>query len=527
MKTLISKYWLVLMALVSVTLFTACSSDDDAVTPVFPQVQTIAGEAGEVKEFTFEANESWSLSSDKIWCKLVQGEKTDAFVLNGTAGKQTIKVKITADDASNDKSVAQLFLSMGGQKVAIAEVTRSAAGYKLQVFDAAGNDITETGITVGYKDLAEQPIYNKFTVKSNYRFAVTNTPAWVDLEGGFMVGTPNKDAVGGVSFKENQGVSAKYAIAKDGNYTITFTSEDGKAAKTVPVIFEGMPEDMMEITRPNKKYASEWNVWNVSLDGKVFTQNGSSLNGGETNNFTFHNFVPFTLKTLDDAYQLVVFKKTKNGLLVDESGAVKLQGEKGNVKLTIEPLSSGNRTFVVYALPQAKYKELENGNGPDDMLENNYTEVKIDYNNYILMEVVQKEEKKGDSEVTAPIVTSMGMNVDCALTTNDDFKSYAEGFFSYTGKEVFESTVYGGYVAIYPQIDGWDPTAGANVVIYDGTGNPVPEEKYKLQMDDKGIYVGLNADALTYPIFAGFNNMQGVCQRVVFINNMGFRSKRK
>lgn len=526
MKTLISKYWLVLMALVSVTLFTACSSDDDAVTPVFPQVQPIAGEAGEVKEFTFEANESWSLSSDKIWCKLVQGEKADAFVLNGTAGKQTIKVKITADDASKELSVAQLFLSMGGQKVAIAEVTRSAAGYKLQVFDAAGNDITETGITVGYKDLAEQPIYNKFTVKSNYRFAVTNTPAWVDLEGGFMVGTPNKDAVGGVSFKENQGVSAKYAIAKDGNYTITFTSEDGKAAKTVPVIFEGMPEDMMEITHPNDdKLVSKWNVWNVSLDGKVFTQNGSTLNGGETNNFTFHNFVPFTLKTLDDAYQLVVFKKTKNGLLVDESGAVKLQGEKGNVKLTIEPLSSGSRTFVVYALPQAKYKTLENG--PDDMLENNYTEVKIDYNNYILMEVVQKEEKKGDSEVTAPIVTSMGMNVDCALTTNEEFKSYAEGIFSYTGKDVFESTVYGGYVAIYPQIDGWDPTAGANVVIYDGTGNPVPDENYEVGQDDKGIYVGLNADKLTYPILAGFNDMQRVCQRVVIINNMGFRSKRK
>lgn len=526
MKTLISKYWLVLMALVSVTLFTACSSDDDdAVTPVFPQVQPIAGEAGEVKEFTFEANENWSLSSDKIWCKLVQGEKADAFVLNGTAGKQTIKVKITDDDASNDMSVAQLFLNMGGQKVAIAEVTRSAAGYKLQVFDAAGKDITETGITVGYKNLAELPVYNKFTVKSNYRFAVTNTPAWVDLEGGFMVGTPNKDAVGGVSFKENQGVSAKYAI-KDGNYTITFTSEDGKAAKTVPVIFEGMPKDMMEITHPNDdKLVSKWNVWNVSLDGKVFTQNGSKLNGGETNDFTFHSFVPFTLKTLDDAYQLVVFDKKKDGLRVDESGAVKLQGEKGNVKLTIEPLNSGSRTFVVYALPQAIYKTLENG--PDDMLENNYTNVKSDYDNCFLMEVKQKEEKKGESEVTAPIVTSMGMNVDCALTTNDDFKSYAEGFFSYTGKEVFESTVYGGYVAIYPQIDGWDPTAGATVVIYDGTGNPVDVKNYEVGQDEKGIYVGLNADKLAYPIFAGFNNMQGVCQRVVFINNMGFRSKRK
>ena len=514
MKTLISKYWLVLMALVSVTLFTACSSDDDAVTPVFPQVKTIAGEAGAELDFTFDANESWSLSSDKIWCKLVQGEKTDAFVLNGTAGKQTIKVKITDDDASNDKSVAQLFLNMGGQKVAIAEVTRSAAGYKLQVFDAAGNDITETGITVGYN------VYNKFTVKSNFRFAVTNTPAWVDLEGGFLVGTPNEAVVGGVSFKENQGVSAKYAIAKDGNYTITFTSEDGKAAKTIPVTYNGMTTSTMDVTYPT---SSRWAVWNVSLDGKVFTQNGSSLNGGDTNDFTFYNFVPFTLKTLGDAYQLVVFEKKEAGLFEDTSGAVKLQGEKGDVKLTVAPLGSGSREFLVYALPQSVFESLENG--LDGMLEEDFMTVKSDYDRYFLMDVVQKKEKKGDSEVTAPIVTSMGMNVDCALTTNEEFKNYAEGIFSYTGKDVFESTVYGGYVAIYPQIDGWDPTAGAKVVIYDGTGNSV--ENYDVGQDDKGIYVGLNADGLTYPIFAGFNDMQGVCQRVVFINNMGFRSKRK
>lgn len=516
MKTLISKYWLVLMALVSVTLFTACSSDDDAVTPVFPQVQTIAGAAGAELDFTFDANESWSLSSDKIWCKLVQGEKTDAFVLNGTAGKQTIKVKITDDDASDDMSVAQLFLNMGGQKVAIAEVKRSAAGYDLKVYDATGEDITETGITVGYN------VYNKFTVKSNFRFAVTNTPAWVDLEGGFLVGTPNKEVVGGVSFKENQGVSAKYAIAKDGNYTITFTSEDGKAAVTIPVIYNGMTTSTMDVTYPT---SSQWAVWNVSLDGKVFTQNGSSLNGGDTNDFTFYNFVPFTLKTLGDAYQLAVFEKKEAGLFEDTSGAVKLQGEKGDVKLTIDALSSGSREFLVYALPQSVFESFENG--LDGMLEEDFMTVKSDYDRYFLMDVVQKEEKKGDSEVTAPIVTSMGMNVDCALTTNDEFKSYAEGIFSYTGKDVFESTVYGGYVAIYPQIDGWDPTAGADVVIYDGTGNPVDVKNYEVGQDDKGIYVGLNADKLTYPILAGFNDMQRVCQRVVIINNMGFRSKRK
>lgn len=525
MKTLISKYWLVLMALVSVTLFTACSSDDDAVTPVFPQVETFAGEAGAELDFTFDANESWSLSSDKIWCKLVQGEKTDAFVLNGTAGKQTIKIKITDDDASKDMSVAQLFLNMGGQKVAIAEVKRSAAGYKLQVFDAAGKDITETGITLGYKDLAGQPVYNKFTVKSNYRFAVTNTPAWVDLEGGFLVGTPNKDAVGGVSFKENQGVSAKYAI-KDGNYTITFTSEDGKAAKTIPVIFEGMPEDMMEITHPNEKYASEWNVWNVSLDGKVFTQNGSSLNGGETNDFTFHNFVPFTLKTLDDAYQLVVFEKTKNGLIEDQTGAVKLQGEKGNVKLTIEPLSSESRTFVVYALPQAKYKTLENG--ADDMLENNYTEVKIDYNNCFLMEVVQKEtSSSADDQSAAPTIKKNNwLDVECTKDVNGMYKEVASSFLNYNGDEIYiASAAVGSSLTVNPNIKDWDPTTmmetGYLYMIDSSAKEIVPEPN----MDENNNWVFSFLLPETAPVFMAFQD-NGKVVKVLVVEPTYNKSKK-
>ncbi len=449
MKTLISKYWLVLMALVSVTLFTACSSDDDAVTPVFPQVQPIGGAAGAELDFTFDANESWSLSSDKIWCKLVQGEKTDAFVLNGTAGKQTIKVKITADDASDDMSVAQLFLSMGGQKVAIAEVKRSAADHILKVYDAAGNDITETGITVGYN------VYTKFTVKSNFRFAVTNTPAWVDLEGGFLVGTPNKDAVGGVSFKENQGVSAKYAIAKDGNYTITFTSEDGKAAVTVPVIYNGMTTSTMDVTYPT---SSQWAVWNVSLDGKVFTQNGSSLNGGDTNDFTFYNFVPFTLKTLGDAYQLVVFDKKEDGLREETSGAVKLQGEKGDVKLTVAPLGSGSREFLVYALPQSVFESLENG--LDGMLEEDFMTVKSDYDRYFLMDVVQKEaNSSADDQSAAPTIKKNNwLDVECTKDVNGMYKEVASSFLNYTGDEIYiASAAVGSSLTVTPYIKEWDP----------------------------------------------------------------------
>lgn len=449
MKTLISKYWLVLMALVSVTLFTACSSDDDAVTPVFPQVQTIGGAAGAELDFTFDANESWSLSSDKIWCKLVQGEKTDAFVLNGTAGKQTIKVKITADDASDDMSVAQLFLNMGGQKVAIAEVKRSAADHELKVYDAAGEDITETGITVGYNT------YTKFKVKSNFRFAVTNTPSWVDLEGGFMVGTPNKEVEGGVAFKENQGVSAKYAIAKDGNYTITFTSEDGKAAVTIPVIYNGMTTSTMDVTYPT---SSRWAVWNVSLDGKVFIQNGSSLNGGDTNKFTFYNFVPFKLNTLNDEYQLVVFESKENGLFEDGIGAVKLQGEKGDVKLTIDALSSGSREFLVYALPQRVFESLKNG--LDGMLEEDFMTVKSDYDRYFLMDVVQKEtSSSADDQSAAPTILKMNyLPVECKKDKSK-YGSIISGTFGYNGDEIYVAqSEVGSSLTVNPNIKDWDPT---------------------------------------------------------------------
>ena len=496
MKTLISKYWLVLMALVSVTLFTACSSDDDdAVSPVFPQVQTIGGAAGAELDFTFDANESWSLSSDKIWCKLVQGEKADAFVLNGTAGKQTIKVKITADDASDDMSVAQLFLNMGGQKVAIAEVKRSAADHILKVYDAAGNDITETGITVGYN------VYNKFTVKSNFRFAVTNTPAWVDLEGGFLVGTPNKEVEGGVAFKENQGVSAKYAIAKDGNYTITFTSEDGKAAVTIPVIYNGMTTSTMDVTYPT---SSQWAVWNVSLDGKVFTQNGSSLNGGDTNKFTFYNFVPFKLNTLNDEYQLVVFESKENGLFEDGTGAVKLQGEKGDVKLTIDALNSGSREFLVYALPQRVFESLENG--LDGMLEEDFMTVKSDYDRYFLMDVVQKEtSSSADDQSAAPTILKMNyLPVECKKDKSK-YGSIISGTFGYNGDEIYVAqSEVGSSLTVNPNIKDWDPLKMMEtgyLTIMDNNGNEVSAEPSQDENLNWIFFVNVPASAPIFMVF--------------------------
>lgn len=529
MKKLISRYWLVLVALVSVTLFTACSSDDDAVNPVFPQVQTIAGAAGDVKEFSFDANQNWSLSSNQIWCKIskveAQNENQEeakaavkpGFVLNGAAGKQTIQVTITDDDASKDLSVAQLNLKMGGQEVTIAEIQRSAEGYDLKVYDALGNDITETGIIVGYKNVAGQPIYNKFTVKSTYRFAVTNTPAWVELEGGFLVGTPNNEVVGGAAFKEGQGLNAKYAIAKEANYTITFASEDGKAAVTVPVIYNGMTTHTMDITYPT---SSQWAVWNVSMDGKVFTQNGSSLNGDATNVFTFHNFVPFQLNTLNDAYQLVVFDKKEDGLREETSGAVKLQGEKGDVKLTIDALSSGSREFLVYALPQSVYATFDNG--LDEMLENDYTSVKSDYDRYFLMDVVQKEaNSSADDQSAAPTILKMNyLPVECKKDKSM-YGSIISEAFGYNGDEIYVAqSEVGSSLTVNPNIKDWNPTTMMEtgyLTVMDSNGNDVDAEA---SQDEKENWIFFVQVPEATPMFMVFKD-NGTPVKVLVVESPG------
>ena len=513
------------MALVSATLFSACSDDDDAVAPAFPQVQTIAGEAGNEYEFTFEVNDNWSLSSNKMWCQIAEAGADEnakagakgGFVLNGAAGKHTVKVIITDDEKSYDLSVAMLNMKMGGQEMTVAEVKRSAADHELAVYDELGNDITQTGITVGYKDFANKPIFTKFKVKANYRFAVTETPAWVQLEGGFLVGTPGKEVESGASFMENSVVSPKYPIAKEANYSITFASEDGKAIVTVPVTFNGMTAESINFTYPS---SSKWPVWDVSLDGKEFVQNGTTLTGSESTKVTYHNFVPFTINSFADAYQLVVFENSANGL-IENADAVQLKGEKGNVKLTVAPLASGSRELLVYVLPQKVYdKLLKEGNGLDDMLEDNYTTVSTSYDDYFIMDIKQHGNEGGSTADNKPSIinTNTGDEIPC----NKDTGLYGEvaSMLGYNGDEIYASTVNAGTnIAINPNIKGWNPTSLTDVKIMNGWGEEFTWSIVPDLQENMTIGITLPSDPEHLPIYVLIYDKGEVAKLVVLDRN--------
>lgn len=379
MKKLLFKNWLVLMSLVMACGFTACDDDDDNVgtAPIFPEKQEINLAAGGSQEFSFEANTNWSLSSSAIWCVFVKDE-VESFVLSGTPGKQTVTVKMTGDAPAHETSVAKLELTMGGEKVVIGEVRREAQGYDLQLFDEEGNPITE--LEVGYND------FKRFKVKANYRFAVTNKPSWVKLEGDALVGGINKEVTGGLEIIQD-GNMEKYPVTADQKYTLTFASEDGKSEKQIPLVFGGMSAEDMDIV--DGPTANKWS-WTISEDGKTFT-NGAGVAGGGGTNYNKH--VSFTLKAKNDDFKIVMIDEYTHN---DEVHHEEMKDEwmqyaiydKCKINLTANPLESDPRTAYVLAFPSAKYEEIK-----DDVIGNAFDEageLKIEYERYLLMLATQK-----------------------------------------------------------------------------------------------------------------------------------------
>ena len=381
----------------------SCSDDDEsAAAPVFPELQSFSCNIGETKEFTFEANTNWTLESSELWCKLVSGEN-EGFVLTGSAGTQTVTIRATDEGATVDAaSVAKLWLTMGMQRTVIGEVTRSALGSELKIYDMEGNELE--ALTVGYDD------FEPFKVKANFHFAVTGTPNWVEVEGGSLVGVSNQEIEGGLRVVQD-GTVEKYPVAATDNKMIVFSAEDGKASFSFPLVYAGMDPMDIDVTAPSgNRYG-----WTVSMDGKNFAQEGGQGTSGSS---TYTNRIPFTVKVLNDDYEFVYleewedFSGTKNISLIDPSMLwLHCEGEKGAISLRVdenEPQYTGvpaeERTGYVLAFSRAEYESIK------DNLEANIVEngdIKYAYQQRnLLIQITQKEQETTTGEQLVNNVTS-------------------------------------------------------------------------------------------------------------------------
>lgn len=401
----------------------SCSDDDEsAAAPVFPELQSFSCNIGETKEFTFEANTNWTLESSELWCKLVSGEN-EGFVLTGSAGTQTVTIRATDEGATVDAaSVAKLWLTMGMQRTVIGEVTRSALGSELKIYDMEGNELE--ALTVGYDD------FEPFKVKANFHFAVTGTPNWVEVEGGSLVGVSNQEVEGGLRVVQD-GTVEKYPVAATDNKMIVFSAEDGKASFSFPLVYAGMDPMDIDVTAPSaNRYG-----WTVSMDGKSFAQEGGQGTSGGGSTYT--NRIPFTVKVLNDDYEFVYLEEwedvsgTKNISLIDPSMLwLHCEGEKGDISLRVdenEPQYAGvaeERTGYVLAFSRAEYESIKE-NLEANIVENGDIKYAYQQSN-LLIQITQKEQETTTGEQLVNNVTSgdASMKINFVAYTGEKLNHY-------------------------------------------------------------------------------------------------------
>lgn len=539
--------WLFMTLLMLCCVTTACNDDDETATAVsFPQKQKIGGEVGDTKELTFDAVADWQLASSATWCRFVT-ETGEEFSLAGKAGSQTVTLKISAEgqDYGDNVSVATLSLFMGGQEAVIAEVVRNAKAYQLKVYkkvkkgDSDAEELVELGkdepMVAGYDS------YLSYVVKANFRFAATDRPEWLIIEGNSVVGAPNVDALVNLQVP----ASSVYA-KKQQNGTLSFQDEAGKAFYSFPVSYAGMAKEAIRIAGPSN---DPWN-WEVALDGQTFSK--TSISGAESTETTstFRKFVEYNVTAFNDEYEALFVEKVEQDpgsgyftfvTSVDEPVSEEQPAswmhmeKKGNgvTRITVDA-SDKEREGYIFIFPKVLYDKVAIDPWSEELgflsVERDFmtgeVSLAIGYQfeqNNLAMNVLQKEKMQEVGVAEFEVKLSAFSPVDCNVIDDEEVNAkITEKFGDVVAQAV--NLAANDYVTISPKMaeDEFDASNTANVTVMKESEAGVLEDYIKEMkpepMDMTSIGVTVPADAKEGTrLYIAFKNVSGAYKKVLVI----------
>lgn len=383
---------IMVLAMMIMTAFTACSDDDNEgnKTVVFPELANISSAAGETTELSFEASADWELSSNAGWCKFQNGEFLESLIY-GKAGKQTVTIMTSADGQNyNEDAVAEITLKMGNASQVIYKVTRAKREYAdLVVSDEAGNIYDRTHPLTIKGNTATSPVYTviKAQAESGVKIGFTN-PEWlsyvIDEKAGtyqFTFNTAN-----------TSGLNPKYPITGN-SYTLTFVTEDATTAKTdkvrkveIPVVYEGLQRDAIGIS-PTYLNAL------ASVTGKELSDDTGILEQMQS-----------TVTVYNDEFETVIFAATKEvndegeeeftydfNTTVDWLHAVTGTGSnKDKVTVTADTnRETAERAATVMIFPKTVYDEIK-GDWAGNLIDESTGDIKASYAGNIMTSITQE-----------------------------------------------------------------------------------------------------------------------------------------
>lgn len=359
------------------TLFIACESDPIAKAK-FPEPQTIECEAGDKPSITLTMEYDWHLSSDALWCKIYNLTEQVQDIA-GSAGKHTFTLAITNESQTLTDSVAHLTLRMGKRSEVVATIVRKAESAQLHIYDSEGNP-TET-IVLGFDS------YNSFSIEANFRFAATDIPEWIDIEGGAVSGNANKRITSGARIVAN-GNRERYPVTAEDGYVIIFSNEDGTISFDIPVTFEGMSD--MDITIINS--AGVNCGWEISLDGKE-KRIVDDFTGEAT---PYEGEISYSIAAREDKFEVVCFEmKIECGIPTYILDPEWIKFDRTKMTLSVDATEQ-MRYGLVMAFPTGIYEEIKS-DIKGAIFELDYTSgigietLKYDYMPYTMLDFVQKD----------------------------------------------------------------------------------------------------------------------------------------
>lgn len=419
-----------------------------AEAPVFPEVTTLAGKAGDTLTLSFGANLNWELTTNTLWCQLNNG----LFNLSGEKGEQEIKVAITDANQGFEIDSANITLKMGEESQVIAKVFRAALNYEVQVKPFGGEEDAE------YNN--ENPIVIDsyasidIEVNTNFVWGVSTTAEWIDV-------TKSENIVT-LTVKDGYTQNA----INNSNDVICINTETATIV-TIPVSYLGM--DPMAITiNPSTK----WNM-QISADGKSYSE--SSMSDGAVAT----NAAPYTAKltALNNEYTLVSYKYNEWGLAIfqpemgDTPWFTVEDDKAGNISVSFnENTTKKERQGYLFALPNAKYNEIKDnldGFFIEDMNADVW-EVSVAAERYTVAHFVQMIPATEGSEggVTAKYTTGNMEKIPVQMLSADNNPEIYEFICSEYGVTSVAYAIVEPKTPfqIFPSFDGWEGELSAFVM---------------------------------------------------------------
>jgi len=351
MLNILSRQWVRvgLPLLILAMLASACKEEENIPAPIFPNMLTLQGKAGDVLDLAFHVEgvrTQWELSSSKpTWCRLSGEGQKDLPSVIGMGSQGKVQVHIQTDQMEDGEfSKAELTLYAAGQSQVIATVIRTNEKMQVQVYQ------DKLFIPEGGTILIGSEGTGTFHITTEQGIPNLQHSNWFDvaLEEGIYTLTLHEDR------------SMKYAIPAEEGF-VEFSWKVGEGHRYL-VAFKGMDEKTIHVTgytyQPeglNVTYHMSPYNWNVTEDGRRMSAvrpNGDIVE--------VQDVMQVQVEALNDD---VVFAQLMNEEFSTLNGKefFHITQKEGEVNITVDalPANVNQRKAAIYAFPSAQWAEMK------------------------------------------------------------------------------------------------------------------------------------------------------------------------